>query len=117
MSELQTKIEELLLRRNISKDNNKDYDEIVTNCLDAIQDKLPEIIKEELDNLKVNRGELKNGWTVKLTPGSKKLFEVTDANSSGCVLVNIADDTDRTPRISVRSEVIIVDKGEDEDET
>lgn len=117
MTELQTKVEALLLKKNITKENNEDYDKIVSNCLEAIDDKLPDIIKEELDSLKVNKGELKNGWTVKLDPGSKKLFEVTEATPSGCVLVNIADETDKTPRISVRTPVIIVDKGDDEDAT
>lgn len=115
--ELKTKIEALLLKRNVTKDNNEDYDKIVSNCLEAVEDKLPDIVKEELDNLKVNKGELKDGWTVKLTPGSKKLFIVTNASPSGCILENLADETDKTPQISIRSAVIIVDKGDDEDET
>ena len=91
MQELIQKIEALLLKKEITRENNKDYQYILDNCLEAVDDKLPQIVKEELDNLKRNKGELKKGWIVKIEPGATKMFEVIEASPSSCTLENVAN--------------------------
>jgi len=115
MQELIQKIEALLLKKEITRENNKDYQYILDNCLEAVDDKLPQIVKEELDNLKRNKGELKKGWIVKIEPGATKMFEVIEASPSSCTLENVANPNDRIVNVSSRSPYIIVDKGEDDE--
>lgn len=114
---LQERVEEVLLKGKVTKESNTDYNNILTNCIEAIIDAIPDIVKKEIDSLKANKGELQKGWIVRLRPGDKKLFEVIKASASGADLENISNPSDRVINVSVRSPYIIVDKGEGEDES